>query len=149
MTQDSGLRTKDSSLIPSHRPPPPAPNLFNFTPLGAGQAPPPKQHSAGPTETVTENDARIDKMLLYLRGRGWIKRETVFQAIGVSDRIGRALKAASGGLVISDSQKGYCHLMDCTPDEFRHAANEIRSRVRELQSYLDDMEKSYSTERAA
>ena len=139
----------NNTSIPSHYPPPPAPDLFNLTPLRAGQAPPPKQHHAGATETVTENDARIDKMLLYLKGRGWCKREIVFQAIGVSDRVGRALKAASGGLVISDSQKGYCHLMDCTPDEFRHAANEIRSRVHELQNYLSDMEKVYQTERAA
>ena len=114
----------------------PEPDLFN---------------SAAKTEAaqLTATDPRIDQMLQFLRGRGWTKREAVFQAIGVCDRVGRALKAASGGFVISDSQKGYCHLMDCTPDEFRHATNEIRSRVRELQSYMDEMEKVFSTERAA
>ena len=130
----------NNTSIPSHYPPPPAPDLFNLTPLRAGQAPPPKQHHAGATETVTENDARIDAMLAYLRGKGWVKRDVVFAAIKVSDRVGRALKAASGGLVISDSQHGYKHILDADPAEFKHAENEIRSRIDELTSYLESMQ---------
>jgi len=130
MSRQSVLNTP---VIPSHRPPPPAPDLFNLSP-------PPKEHSAGATETVTENDARIDAMLAFLRGKGWVKRDVVFAHIGVSDRVGRALKAASGGLVISDSQHGYKHILDAAPDEFRHAENEIRSRIDELTSYLESMQ---------
>ena len=95
---------------------------------------------------IAPSDPRIDAMLAYLRGKGWVKRDQVFAAIGVSDRVGRALKAECGGLIISDSQKGYRHILDATPNEFHHAANEIRSRVRELQSYLVEMERIYHSE---
>jgi len=89
---------------------------------------------------IAPSDPRIDAMLAYLRGKGWCKRDVVFAAIGVSDRVGRALKAECGGLIISDSQRGYKHLLDANPQEFHHAESEITSRIRELTAYLKDMQ---------
>lgn len=98
--------------------------------------------------SVAPDDARIDAMLAYLRNRrGWVKRAEVFEAIGVGDRVGRALKAQCGGLVISDSQHGYKHLLNANPIEFARARSELVSRVRELQEYIVAMDRAYHQHR--
>ena len=146
--------THSTAQIPSHRPPVPEADLFSQNKIKESEV---RSQNSGlrtpdsgqPDRVVTDADPRIDAMLAFLRGRGWVNRTVVFHAIGVSDRGGRALKAASGGLVISDSQHGYKHILDAAPDEFRHAENEIRSRIEELEKYLRNMQHVFNGEREA
>ena len=108
----------NNTSIPSHYPPPPAPDLFS---QGRRQEPEASRQNADP---------RLQRILDYLRPRRWVHRAEVFAACEVSDRVGRDLVESSNGLVISDSALGYLHTLNATPQEIAHFDNEMASRER-------------------
>ena len=99
---------------------------------------------AGPA--VSPTDPRIDQLLAYLKGRGWVKRGEIAAAFGWDDRLMREIKSQTGGLVISSSGKigiGYKLTLESTPEEIAHALSERRSRIKELMQEVIDIEKLY------
>jgi hypothetical protein len=98
-----------------------------------------------PTRTgqprIAPDDHRIDRLVDFLHGKGWTKRNVVAEALGLDDRLMRALKAQSGGLIISNSSKGYRLTLEADAEEVTHAVNELASRIRELEQYRLDVEK--------
>jgi hypothetical protein len=97
---------------------------------------------------IAPDDPRIGQLIEFLRGRGWTKRHLAAEALGCNDRVLRALKANSGGLIISDSQRGYRLTLEADAGEVQHAVNEIASRVRELEQYRLDIERVWHARRA-
>ena len=96
---------------------------------------------------IAPDDPRIERMIEFLRGRGWVKRNIVAQVLELDDRLMRALKAESGGMIISNSQLGYKLTLDATAEEVTHAVNEIASRVRQLDQYRIDIERVWHARR--
>jgi hypothetical protein len=86
---------------------------------------------------VAGDDPRIGRMVGFLRGRGWTKRGVVSAALGIPDRIMRALKENTE-LIIS-STRGYCHWLECPIEEFDEAIREQESRVKREAERLQRM----------
>jgi hypothetical protein len=99
---------------------------------------------------VEADDPRIGQMIAALRGEGWIKRHVLRARLGWNDRVMRAVKAASGGRVISTSDLGYCLAEEADRKSFSSAISQARSRIKQEALNLRDMLREFhKTERAA
>lgn len=88
---------------------------------------------------IEPNDPRIEQMITHLRGRGWIKRHTLREELGWHDRVMRAVKAASGGRIISTTEHGYCLAAEANRVSFSAAIAQARSRLRSEAANVRDM----------
>jgi len=89
---------------------------------------------------VDRRDPRIEQMVNWLRGRGWITRALVFQVLGVADRQGRILKSLSRGRIISGNN-GYRLTVEATDAEWKDFETEALEEIETLTKYLDDARK--------
>ena len=92
---------------------------------------------------VAPDDPRIEQLVNYLSGRGWVKRAVAFAAIGVEDRVGRILKSLSGGRIIS-SYKGYRLTVDATEQEKRDYVRTQRASAESEVEYVDQVERVWN-----
>lgn len=85
---------------------------------------------------IRDHDSRLDMILSYLAGKGWVKRAVIARHFGLPDRTLRSLKQAARGQIISNSEQGYKLAAEATREELWHAREEAGSRVRELKAYM-------------
>ena len=99
---------------------------------------------------IEANDPRIAQMISALRGQGWIKRHVLLGQLGWNDRVMRAVKAASGGRIISTTEHGYCLADEADRASFSSAISQARSRIKQEAINLRDMLREFhKIERAA
>jgi hypothetical protein len=96
-----------------------------------------KAERSGPK--IEAGDARIGTMISALRGEGWIKRHVLRARLGWNDRLMRAVKAASGGRIISTTEGGYCLAEEADRASFAAAISQARSRIKQEAINLRDM----------
>ncbi|MFZ2641652.1 MAG: hypothetical protein WA117_11690 [Verrucomicrobiia bacterium] len=96
-----------------------------------------KARRSGPR--IEANDPRIEKMILKLRNRGWIKRRALCLELGWDDRVMRAVKAAAGGRIISCTERGYCLAEEADRKSFSVAISQARSRLRQEAANVRNM----------
>jgi len=92
---------------------------------------------------VSADDPRIEKLVSYLAGKGWVMRGIAFAVIEVENRIGRQLKALSGGRIIS-SYRGYKLTVDATPKEKQDYVRERRACAESEVDYVDQVERVWN-----
>lgn len=98
----------------------------------------------GTRDRVAPDDARIGLLVDFLRGKGWVVRRSVCEALGWEDRLMRQIKSQAGGLIISSSGHhgvGYKLISEATIPEIDHAVGERQSRIRKLQQEIIDIER--------
>lgn len=88
---------------------------------------------------IEPNDERIEQMIHALRGSGWTKRHVLRAKLGWHDRVMRAVKAASGGRIISTSDQGYCLAAEADRVGFSAAISQARSRLKSEAANIRDM----------
>lgn len=75
----------------------------------------------------------LTRLLQILHGQGWLKAKQLEELCPtLKPRTVRELVEISGGQIISCTSKGYRLTVEATPDEVRHAMNDLRSRARKL-----------------
>jgi hypothetical protein len=80
----------------------------------------------------TQADRDLPAILAALDGAGWRKSDHLLQATGIPARRVRACAERSGGRIISCAARGYHLTSQATPDDFRHACADLRSRAQKL-----------------
>lgn len=92
---------------------------------------------------IEPGDSRIQDMINALRGQGWIKRHALRAQLGWHDRVMRAVKAASGGRIISTTEHGYCLAEEADRKSFSEAISQARSRIKQEAINLRDMMREF------
>jgi hypothetical protein len=99
---------------------------------------------------IEAGDPRIAQMISALRGEGWMKRHVLRARLGWNDRVMRAVKAASGGRIISTSELGYCLAAEASREDFAIALGQMRSRIKQQgRFYIDMLREFHRVERRA
>ncbi len=99
---------------------------------------------------VSESDVHL--LAGFLNGKGWVRAKEIETALGIDDRVIRAVAEFSRGAVIS-GQKGYRYFDRSTPiGEADHAASWMESQARKMLKRAGDIRRrihSYAREVAA
>ena len=77
---------------------------------------------------VKTDDPRIDRLILFLKDRGWLTRTQIHDALGWDHRTIRAIVQASNGEILA-GQQGYKITIQATHEEFQKSDGALGSQI--------------------
>lgn len=79
------------------------------------------------------DDALRERLIAFMRGRGFCRKSMLCAHLGVGDRVLRDVISRSDGEIIGLSGRpGYTLIDEAPVEDVRHSAAELRSRARHL-----------------
>ncbi len=80
-----------------------------------------------PGKKPVVDEAEVDRLIMWLSGRGWVTRRAIERSTDWDDRQVRALAEASGGHILG-SQRGYRLTCQATPAERDECIGRLRGQ---------------------